>query len=154
DDAFRLLTGGNRGAPSRQQTLRAALDWSYGLLAPAEQGLFRRLCVFAGGFSLEAAESIGVDKATDAPEVLDLLSQLVDKSLVIAEADSRGSVRYRILETVRQYGHDRLAQAGELDQLSSRHALYFVDLVEQTQPDVPGSTQEIETLDRYERDYS
>src|SRR5262249_52825794 len=67
---------------------------------------------------------------------------------------SRGSVRYRILETVRQYGHDRLAQAGELDQLSSRHALYFVDLVEQTQPDVPGSTQEIETLDRYERDYS
>ena len=109
DDRFRLLTGGDRTALPRQQTLRALIDWSYDLLAERERTLFRRLSVFAGGWTLDAAEAVGAGGDLDEADVLDLLTQLVDKSLVVADADGE---RYRLLETVRQYAHERLEDVG------------------------------------------
>ena len=108
-----LLTTGNRTAPPRQRTLRGALDWSYALLTASERKLFARLSVFAGGWSLEAAEAVGAEGGIGEDDVLDLLSRLVDKSLVIAEAGAEGALRYRILEPVRQYGQERLQASGE-----------------------------------------
>src|SRR4029077_11837537 len=101
DDMFRLLTGGSRTALPRQQTLRALIDWSYDLLSEPERALMRRLSVFAGGWTLEAAEAVGGE------EGLDLLTALTEKSLVQYEGGA-GEVRYRLLETVRQYGRGRL----------------------------------------------
>src|SRR6185436_18713036 len=107
DNAFRLLTGGSRTLLPRQQTLRATIDWSYDLLSEPERALLRRLSVFAGGWTLEAAEAVcsGLD-------VLTLLPQLVNKSLVMVD-DSGAERRYRLLETIRQYSRDRLFEAGE-----------------------------------------
>jgi non-specific serine/threonine protein kinase len=127
DERFRLLTGGDRTALPRQQTLRAAVDWSYGLLTDQERALFARLSVFAGGFTLEAAEAVGGDAGCD---VLDLLPHLVDKSLVLAEARPAGATRYRLLETLRQYGRERLAEAGEAAAVHERHADHFRALAE------------------------
>jgi predicted ATPase/class 3 adenylate cyclase len=133
-DSFRLLTGGGRTALRRQQTLRATVDWSHDLLAEPERALFRRLAVFpggaAGGFPLEAAEAVGADGAgapVEAGEVLDLLTGLVDKSLVLAEAREEAQ-RYRLLETLRQYAEERLLQAGEAAAVRDRHAAWCVDL--------------------------
>ena len=122
DEALPLLTTGVRNAPVRQQTLRATLDWSHELLTPAERVAFRRLAVFAGGWSLEAAESICRDDGSTSFEnnVLDLLERLVDKSLVVHE-DEAGERRFRFLETIRQYAAERLAQAGEEYLIRSRH---------------------------------
>ena len=134
-DRFRLLTGGGRTALRRQQTLQATVDWSHDLLAEPERALFRRLAVFpggaAGGFPLEAAEAVGAgDGAGDpvaAADVLDLLTGLVDKSLVLAEA--RGAEeRYRLLETLRQYAGERLLQAGEAAAVRDRHAAWCLAL--------------------------
>src|SRR5439155_574828 len=97
DNAFRLLTGGSRTAPSRQQTLKAALDWSYDLLADPERALLRRLAVFAGGWDLEAAEAVGAGDGIEQADVLDLLTRLVDKSLAQLEMRD-GQQRYRLLE--------------------------------------------------------
>jgi len=112
DDRFRLLRGGGRGGLERHQTLRAAVSWSYQLLSPEQQCLFDRLSVFAGGFDLDAAEVVGAGGDLDEIDVIDLLGELVDKSMVLAERTG-STTRYRMLETLRQYGEDRLEDRGE-----------------------------------------
>src|SRR3712207_4524702 len=116
DDRFRLLTGGSRTALPRQQTLRALIDWSYALLSDADRVLLRRLSVFSGGWTLEAAEAVCAGEDLDEYQVLDTLLRLVDKSLVVAQ-EREGEARYRLLETIRQYGHEKLAEAGEREAL-------------------------------------
>jgi predicted ATPase/DNA-binding SARP family transcriptional activator len=138
DDALRLLTTGSRTALPRHRTLRATLDWSFSLLGPREQTLLRRLSVFAGGFTLEAAEAIcGATSAAGAEqlddEVLDVLSSLIAKSLVAVEA-GEGAVRYHLLETVRQYAGERLAEAGETEAMRAAHAAYFLAVAEAAEP--------------------
>jgi predicted ATPase/DNA-binding SARP family transcriptional activator len=148
DDVFRLLAGGSPAVPPRHQTLRATMDWSYRLLSEHEQVLFRRLSVFAGGWSLAAAEYICTDAGLENTAVLELLSQLIDKSLVIAET-AGGDARYRMLETVRQYGHEKLHEARESVRVHERHARFFIRLAEEAQPEMKGSEQ-IRWLDRLE----
>ena len=127
-DRFRLLTGGARTSVERQRTLLAMMDWSYDLLNEHEQMLLRRLAVFVGGFSFEAAEIVASSDQLPIFEILDLLSRLVETSLVTFEEHPRP--RYRLLETVRQYASDRLVEAGEADETRRRHAGYFGELVE------------------------
>lgn len=125
DERFRILTGGDRSALPRRQTLRATIDWSYDLLEERERTLFRRLAIFAGSFSLEAVTAVcGVSGALDEWDVLDSLTALVDKSLVLAESagDDR---RYRLLQSMREYGLERLREAGEEDRVAQRHARYY-----------------------------
>jgi predicted ATPase/class 3 adenylate cyclase len=138
DDRFRLLTGGARTALPRQQTLRALIDWSYDLLSEPERLLLRRLSVFAGGWTLEAAEGICTGQGIEPFEVLDLLTQLVNKSLaiVLAEGSQSGEVRYRMLETVRQYGREKLFDIGGGESIRGRHLAYFVSLTEQAEPEL------------------
>jgi predicted ATPase/class 3 adenylate cyclase/DNA-binding CsgD family transcriptional regulator len=139
-DRFRLLTGGARSAMPRQQTLRASVDWSHDLLSADEQTLLRRLAVFAGGWTLDAVEEVCADERLDRLAILDLLTSLLDKSLVVVE--ERGtSVRYRLLETVRQYAHDRLVQAGELAALRDRHRDAYVARAEQIAPHLEAAGQ-------------
>ncbi|MSP12497.1 MAG: adenylate/guanylate cyclase domain-containing protein, partial [Chloroflexi bacterium] len=149
DDRFRLLTGGSRSALPRQQTLAALIDWSYNLLTAPERALLQRLSVFAGGWSLEAAEQVCADVGQDSghprdvvlsSEVLDLLTRLVDKSLVNAE-DQDGETRYRLLETIRQYARDRLLESGEGDQVRDRHLQYFLQLAEEGEIQLRGPQQ-------------
>ena len=123
-DRFRLLTGGARTAVRRQQTLRASVDWSHALLTEPERVLFRRLAVFLGGFDLDAAQAVAGGGEVQRYQVLDQLSLLVDKSLVVAE-DSRGRTRYRLLETVRQYALEKLGESGEADAVRARHRDYY-----------------------------
>jgi len=123
-DRFRLLTGGARTAVRRQQTLRASVDWSHALLTEAERVLFRRLAVFLGGFDLEAAQAVAGGAEIERYQVLDQLSLLVEKSLVIAE-NACGRTRYRLLETVRQYALEKLGESGEAADVRSRHRDYF-----------------------------
>ncbi|MGH2411019.1 MAG: ATP-binding protein, partial [Chloroflexota bacterium] len=120
DDRFRLLTGGSRTALPRQQTLRATLDWSHDLLSEPERVLFRRLSVFAGGWTLETAEDVCAGESIEPGDVLDLLAGLLGKSLALLEERS-GERRYRLLETVRQYGSEKLSAAGEAALLRDRH---------------------------------
>jgi predicted ATPase/class 3 adenylate cyclase/DNA-binding CsgD family transcriptional regulator len=126
-DRFRLLTGGSRTTVRRQQTLRASVDWSHALLTEPERVLFRRLAVFHGGFDLEAAQAITGDDDVERYQVLDLLTLLVDKSLVVAE-DSAGRTRYRLLETVRQYAQEKLAESGSADAARTRHRDHYLAL--------------------------
>ena len=123
-DRFRLLTGGARTAVRRQQTLRASVDWSHALLTEPEQVLFRRLAVFAGGFDLDGAQAVGADSEAQLYQLLDQLSLLVDKSLVVAD-DTADGMRYRLLETVRQYAQEKLGESGEADQVRTRHRDYY-----------------------------
>jgi predicted ATPase/DNA-binding XRE family transcriptional regulator len=141
DDRFRLLTGGSRSALPRQQTLRATLEWSYDLLAETELRLFDRLSVFEGGWSLEAAEAVGAGDGVDPGAVLDLLGQLVAKSLVVADPGPEGTVRYRLLETVRAYGREKLHEAGEEAALGRRHLAYYLTLAERAEPELTGADQ-------------
>jgi predicted ATPase/class 3 adenylate cyclase/DNA-binding CsgD family transcriptional regulator len=127
-DRFRLLTGGARTAVRRQQTLRASVDWSHALLTEPEQVLFRRLAVFADGFDLDAAQAVGAGSNLETYQLLDQLSLLVDKSLVIAD-DAGDGMRYRLLETVRQYVQEKLGESGEADEVRSRHRDYYTDTV-------------------------
>jgi non-specific serine/threonine protein kinase len=140
DSSVALLVGGSRTAPTRQQTVRATLDWSYGLLGSAEQVLFRRLAVFAGSFPLEAAESICAGDDVTSPAVLDLLAGLVDKSLVIADA-GQGETRYRLHEIVRQYALERLSDAVETTVLRMRHRDWYLALAERALPELTGANQ-------------
>jgi predicted ATPase/class 3 adenylate cyclase/DNA-binding CsgD family transcriptional regulator len=126
-DRFRLLTGGARTAVRRQQTLRASVDWSHALLTEPERVLFRRLAAFLGGFDLDAAQTVAGGGDVQRYQVLDQLSLLVDKSLVVAD-DSRGRTRYRLLETVRQYALEKLGESGEADAVRSRHRDYYMAL--------------------------
>jgi predicted ATPase/DNA-binding CsgD family transcriptional regulator len=125
NDRFRLLTGGARRGVRRQQTLRASVDWSYSLLTALEQSLFRRVAVFAASFDLPAAEAVGAADPLESAQVLDPLTSLVDKSLVIAEEDD-GVVRYRMLETIRQYATERLSETDEGDEVRRRHRDHFL----------------------------
>ena len=131
DQRFRLLTGGSRTALERQQTLRAAVGWSYSLLAGPEQLLLGRLSVFAGGFGLDAAEAVGGSGDLDVLDVADLLGSLVDKSLVVAEPAGTG-LRYRLLETIRLFAAERLAEAGDNEAavVAAAHCAHFVSVAE------------------------
>jgi non-specific serine/threonine protein kinase len=166
DDRFRLLTGGSRTAQPRQQTLRAAIDWSHDLLTPDEQTLFRRLAAFAGGFTLEAAEQVAscelrVVSSEGSPDsdlttytsrsaqlatflaehdVLEGLARLVDKSLVVAE-ERGGEARYRMLETIRQYAVERLREAGEEGPLRDWHRDWHLAFAERAEPQLTGPDQ-------------
>lgn len=133
NDSFRLLTGGSRTALPRQQTLRAMIDWSYDLLSEPEQALLRQLSVFAGGWTFEAAEAVCADL-----DVLELLPQLVNKSLVLAD-EPQGQVRYRLLETIRQYARDRLLEAGESAAVRNRHLDYFLILSREAEDGMRGT---------------
>jgi predicted ATPase/class 3 adenylate cyclase len=135
DDQFRLLTGGSRTALPRQQTLRAAIDWSYDLLTETERILLRWLAVFAGSWSLEAAEEICAGEGVEEREVLDLLTQLVDKSLVQYE-EQDGEGRYRLLETIRQYSRARLLETGDAATPRRRHRNYYLALAERAEPEL------------------
>ena len=139
-DSFRLLAAGSRTAMPRQRTLQATMDWSYELLGQKERALFRRLSVFAGGFTLEAAESICAGEELQGDGVLELLSQLVDKSLVMAR-EASGETRYRQLETVRQYGWERLEEAGEAARVREQHAGYYLAVAEEAEPELKGEGQ-------------
>ena len=125
DDRFRLLTSGDRTAPPRQRTLRAAIDWSYDLLGSREQLLLRRLSAFAG-WSLEMAEQLCSGDDLPADDVLDLLATLADKSLVVVDAEARGQARYRMLDTIREYAASRLAAAGETAMMQQRLRDYSI----------------------------
>ncbi len=143
DQRFRLLTGGSRNAMPRQQTLQATVDWSFGLLNQAELGTLLRLSVFTGGFDLAAAEGVCTSESADAFDVLDLVGSLVDKSLVIADR-AEGGVRYRLLETIRQYGAQQLlssAGAAEVLRVRDRHAQHYLGLAEAAAPELDGPGQ-------------
>ena len=145
-DRFRLLTGGRRSAVPRQQTLQALIDWSWDLLSEKDKSLLRRLSVFAGGCTLEAASAVtrlhedeggaGHDQGDALLNTLDGLGHLVDRSLLVAE--QRGPTRYRLLETIRQYAGDRLAGAGEVSALRGRHLAFFLDLALQAEAALRG----------------
>ena len=158
DDRFRLLTGGSRTAMPRQQTLQAAMDWSYDLLSDGERSLLRRLSVFMGGWDLEAAEAICLSEGIEDLDVLDLLSRLVDKSLVVVEqptsqeAAGRAKIRYRLLETVRQYASGKLMEAGETELVRDSHLDYFLRLAEETEPKMFGPQAKV-GLDRLEGEH-
>jgi non-specific serine/threonine protein kinase len=167
-DRFRLLTGGSRTALRRQQTLAAAIDWSHDLLTDLERALLRRLAVFAGGWTLETAEGVGVDEGAGdwgargpapstqhlapilAADVLDLLTGLVDKSLVLAEGQGTDT-RYRLLETIRQYAGEKLLAAGEAEAVRDRHLDWYLALAEEAKPELLGPNQ-VAWLDRLERE--
>ncbi|MCB0256657.1 MAG: AAA family ATPase [Anaerolineae bacterium] len=125
NDRFRLLTGGRRTALPRQQTLQALIDWSWNLLDEQEHLLLRRLSVFSGGWTMESAQAVASDERLDEFDVLDLLEQLINKSLVVVERFPDGDVRYTMLESIRQYARDRLFDAGEGERLRDCHAEYF-----------------------------
>jgi len=129
DDSFRLLVGGHRGGPDRQRTLWATLDWSWGLLASAEQVVFRRLAVFAGGWTLEAAEAVCAGNQAERRHVLELLAQLVDKSLVVA-AERHGRSHYRLLEPLRQYAGGQLAASDDVAAVRRRHTRFYLEFAE------------------------
>jgi predicted ATPase/class 3 adenylate cyclase/DNA-binding CsgD family transcriptional regulator len=129
-DRFRLLTGGARTAVRRQQTLRASVDWSHALLTEPERVVFRRLAVFLGGFDLDAAQAVAGGGDVERDQVLDLLTLLVDKSLVVAE-NTEGRMRYRLLETVRQYALEKLGESGEADAVRTRHRDHYTSLAAQ-----------------------
>jgi predicted ATPase/class 3 adenylate cyclase/Flp pilus assembly protein TadD len=151
DDAFRLLVGGNRTALPRQRTLRALIDWSYDLLSEEERAVFRRLAVFAGGFTLEAAEAVCAGGCVPTEDVLGLLGQLVDKSLVLAE-DHGGEPRYRLLATVNRYAAVRLEGAGETEAVREWHRDWYLSFVEQAEA-VLGGPRQREWLQRLEADH-
>ena len=140
-----LLTGGPRDLPARQQTMRETIAWSYNLLPPAEQMVFRRMAVFSGGCTLEAAEAVTRD-AWDDVTALEVLGSLIDRSLVQttwAQADTEtGEPRLVMLETIREYAGERLAGSGEEPDLRGRHAAYFLELAEQVEPELRGPRQE------------
>jgi len=132
DDRFRLLTGGRRTAPPRHQALRATLDWSYALLAEPEGVLLRRLAIFAGPFSLEAAAAVAASPELSALDVIEGLTSLVAKSLVAAEVEGPVA-RYRLLDTTRAYALEKLEESGERDQQARRHAEYYRNLFERSE---------------------
>jgi predicted ATPase/DNA-binding CsgD family transcriptional regulator len=134
DDRFALLVRGPRDAVPRHQTLEASIAWSHALLAEPDRVVFRRLAVFAGGFGLEAARAVAAGGAVARDQVLDALGRLVDKSLVVAE-ERDGEARYRLLETIRQYAADRLAEAGEAAATRDRHLAWFLAFAEALEPE-------------------
>ncbi len=137
DDRFRLLTSGSRTALPRHKTLRAVVDWSWELLTDAERMVLRRLSVFSGGASLEAAEQVCLGDSLEQDEVLELLTSLAEKSLLVTD----GTPRYRMLTTIKEYAADRLAEAGEQDQGGQAHLAYFTELAETAEPQLRRAAQ-------------
>ena len=135
DDRFRLLTSGSRTALPRHKTLRAVVDWSWELLTDAERMVLRRLSVFSGGASLEAAERVCAGGAVEQDQVLDLLTALAEKSLLLADAGS--APRYRMIGTIKEYAADRLTDAGESDLARQAHLGYFTELTESASAPAP-----------------
>jgi predicted ATPase/DNA-binding SARP family transcriptional activator len=150
DDRFRLLTSGSRTALPRHKTLRAVVDWSWELLTDAERMVLRRLSVFSGGASLEAAERVCIGDAIEQDQVLELLTSLAEKSLLVTKGD--GVPRYRMLTTIKEYAADRLAQAGESDQARQAHLAYFTELAETAEPHLRRAEQ-LEWLATIEADH-
>ena len=141
DDCFHLLTGGSRTALPRLQTLRAMIDWSYNLLSTSERTLLRCLSVFAGGWTLEAAEAVCAGPQVSSSEILDLLASLVNKSLVMVEQVQDREPRYRLLETIRQYALEKLSESGEAEPIRNQHLGYFLTLAESAEPEMQGAEQ-------------
>jgi predicted ATPase len=131
DDRFRLLTGGSRTALPRQRTLRASIDWSYSLLSSAECALFQRLSIFSGGCTLETAEAVCGFHELEKDEVMERLSSLVNKSLIVADHQPKSATRYRMLETIRQYAQEKLADANGASEVRERHLAYYLHLIEE-----------------------
>jgi predicted ATPase/DNA-binding CsgD family transcriptional regulator len=150
EDSFALLTGGGRPSLIHHGTLRATMEWSHDLLSWEERVLFRRLSVFAGGFTLEAAEGVCAGEGLEKGEVLDLLTCLVDKSLVLV-MEGEGEAHYRLLETVRQYGWEKLQGSGEAEEVRRRHAAWFLALAVEAGPLMMGRDQ-VGWLDRMWRE--
>jgi len=138
NDRFRLLISGDRTALPRQQTLRASIDWSYDLLTNDERALLRRLAVFAGDWTLEAAEAVAPGGEVLVADIVDLLSQLVEKSLVVLEPQGE---RYRMLDTVREYAQERLRESAEAADIRTRHLNFYLDLAEKARPELVGPNQ-------------
>ena len=136
DDAFRLLTGSARTALPRHQTLRGTIDWSYNLLTTEEQEALRRFSVFVGGWTLDAAEVV-----CENPDMLDLLTHLVDKSLVAVDREHGNEARYYLLETIRQYLREKLVESGKVEQIRAKHLDYFLKLAQKAEPELYGSGQ-------------
>ena len=152
DDRFRLLAGGSRAAVPRHQALRAAVDWSFDLLSEPERATWRRLSVFAGGFTLEAAEAICAGEGVDEADVLDLLSRLVEKSLVVSEA-MVSEARFRLLETVRQYAREKLMGSGEAADALRRHRDWFLAVVARIEPQFFGGVRAGSGIDELDREH-
>jgi predicted ATPase/class 3 adenylate cyclase len=141
DERFRLLTGGRRTVLERHQTLRGAIDWSYALLDPVEQLVFSRLAVFAGGFTLDAAEAVTAGDGVEANDVLTNLASLVAKSMVVTD-DTAAGTRYRLLDTLREYAWERLAELDDLSRVHARHAEHYLVLVETAAAQLRGPDDE------------
>ena len=137
DDCFRLLTGGSRTALSKHRTLRGLIDWSFDLLAQSEKAFFNILSVFSGGWSLETAESL----AENPGETLDMLTSLANKSMIVVDRPPGQAARYRMLETLRQYGQEKLAESGVKSATHSRHRDFFLALAESAEPELKGHEQ-------------
>jgi predicted ATPase/class 3 adenylate cyclase len=133
-DRFRLLTGGGRTALPRHQTLRATIDWSHSLLTEQEQTMFRRLSVFAGGWTIEAAEAVCAGDGIELSEILGLLLRLVDKSLILMDEQS-AETRYHMLETIREYAHGQLWESSEADNVQQQHLAFFLQFAEKDEPE-------------------
>jgi predicted ATPase/class 3 adenylate cyclase len=142
DDRFRLLTGGSRTALPRHQTLHALIDWSHELLSDAERVLFCRLSVFRGGWRLEATEAVCPCEKPAEIELLDLLSGLVNKSMIFSTNEVGGTNRFGMLETMRQYAQEKLVAAGEAESMRDRHLAYYLALTERIEPELRGRTQQ------------
>lgn len=151
DERFRLLTGGSRTALPRHQTLRGLIDWSYGLLSEAERGLFRRVSVFVGGWTLDGSVAVCAGAGVDRYDIVELLGRLVDKSLCVT--DGQGSdPRYRLLETIRQYGFEKLAETPEGQVVRSRHRDFYLGFAEDAEPRLQGPEQ-VAWLQQLETDH-
>jgi predicted ATPase len=153
NNVFRLLTGGARTVMPRQQTLRATIDWSYALLSGQEKQVLQRLSVFAGNWTLEGAEQVCSDHGVELEDVLDLLTELVKKSLVAApQGMGGGDQRYRMLETIRQYAHDKLLESGEGETIRDRHLAYYLRLGKQAELHLMGIGRQVEWINRMDGD--
>jgi non-specific serine/threonine protein kinase len=153
DDALRLLAGGDRLAPARQQTLRATLDWSYDLLTTDEKCLLQRLSVFAGTFSLEAVEAVCSGDGLERMGILDLLSALVDKSLVVAGRSDGQTRRFHLLDTIGWYAGEKLAESGAGGQWRDRHLHWYLRFVEQVEPQVSWGMGDVRALERLDLEH-
>jgi predicted ATPase/DNA-binding CsgD family transcriptional regulator/Tfp pilus assembly protein PilF len=152
-DSLKLLTGGSKTQMPKQRTLRGTLDWSHELLSEDEKKLFGRLSVFAGGWTLEAVEAVGAGEGVVEEDILDVLSGLAEKSLMVAESIGEGgTVRYRLLEPIRQYAREKLEEGGEGEEVLRRHATFFLALAEEAQPRLR-TLEDREWLERLEREH-
>lgn len=151
DESYALLNSGSRTAPQRHQTLRAMIDWSYDLLSPLEQTLLRRLAVFAGGWTLEAAEAVCSSDDLPPQTVLDVLTRLIDKSLIHTTV-AAGVMRYSMLETIRQYAQEKLQASPDWHRVHDGHLDYFLDLAERAEPQLRTS-QSLSWIKRLDADY-